>query len=91
MGIYMPKHVELFKIINKFVHQVGTPRHFHIEPWEMILALVMLRQDWPCLAHSTSELHLGKKMDQISHSQTTRVSFDTWTATAPDRDKQVCD
>jgi hypothetical protein len=25
-----PKHVELFKIINKFVHQVGSSRHFHI-------------------------------------------------------------
>jgi hypothetical protein len=25
-----PKHVELFKIINKFVHQVDTSRHFHI-------------------------------------------------------------
>jgi hypothetical protein len=24
------KHVELFKIINKFVHQVGTSRHFCI-------------------------------------------------------------
>jgi hypothetical protein len=24
------KHVELFKIINKFVRQVGTSRHFHI-------------------------------------------------------------
>ena len=25
-----PKHVELFKIINKFVHQVGTSRQFYI-------------------------------------------------------------
>jgi hypothetical protein len=25
-----PKHVELFKIINKFLHQVGTSDHFHI-------------------------------------------------------------
>ena len=25
-----PKHVELFMIINKLLHQVGTSRHFHI-------------------------------------------------------------
>jgi hypothetical protein len=44
-----PKHVELFKIINKFVHHVGTSRHF------VKLTFV---SDWMIRAISTNEVSM---------------------------------